>query len=114
MGAKLVNEVAQKTSDKAGDGTTTATVLARAIYNEGLRSITLGANPMIVRRGIEKAVDAAIEHVINAAKPVESKEQIAQVGAISANNGDEVGALIADEKYSDWFRNAGNYHRLFF
>jgi chaperonin GroEL len=96
MGAKLVNEVAQKTSDKAGDGTTTATVLARAIYNEGLRSITLGANPMIVRRGIEKAVDAAIEHVINAAKPVESKEQIAQVGAISANNDDEVGALIAD------------------
>ncbi|MBT4865772.1 MAG: chaperonin GroEL, partial [Planctomycetaceae bacterium] len=96
MGAKLVNEVAQKTSDKAGDGTTTATVLARAIYNEGLRSITLGANPMIVRRGIEKAVDAAIEHVINAAKPVESKEQIAQVGAISASNDDEVGALIAD------------------
>ncbi len=96
MGAKLVNEVAQKTSDKAGDGTTTATVLARAIYNEGLRSITLGANPMVVRRGIEKSVDAAIEHLVSSAKPVESKEQIAQVGAISANNDDEIGGLIAD------------------
>jgi chaperonin GroEL len=96
MGAKLVNEVAQKTSDKAGDGTTTATVLARAIYNEGLRSITLGANPMIVRRGIEKAVDAAIEYLVDSAKAVGSKEQIAQVGAISANNDDEIGALIAD------------------
>ena len=96
MGAKLVNEVAQKTSDKAGDGTTTATVLARAIYNEGLRSITLGANPMVVRRGIEKSVDAAIEYLVSSAKPVESKEQIAQVGAISANNDDEIGALIAD------------------
>ncbi len=96
MGAKLVNEVAQKTSDKAGDGTTTAIVLARAIYDEGLRSITLGANPMVVRRGIEKAIDAAIEHLVDAAKPVESKEEIAQVGAISANNDDEIGALIAD------------------
>jgi chaperonin GroEL len=69
MGAKLVNEVASKTSDVAGDGTTTATVLARAIYNEGLRGITLGANPMIVRRGIEKAVDAALEYLRGMAKP---------------------------------------------
>ena len=71
MGAKLVNEVASKTSDIAGDGTTTATVLARAIYDEGLRSITLGSNPMVVRRGIEKAVEAAIAHIQKASKPVE-------------------------------------------
>jgi len=96
MGAKLVNEVATKTSDIAGDGTTTATVLARAIYEEGLRGITLGANPMIVRRGIDKAVAAALEHVEAAAKPVESKEQIAQIGAISANNDSAIGELIAE------------------
>ncbi len=96
MGAKLVNEVASKTSDLAGDGTTTATVLARSIYNEGLRGITLGANPMIVRRGIEKAVDAALECIRGMAKPVTDKEEIKQVGAISANNDDEVGQLIAD------------------
>lgn len=96
MGAKLVNEVAQKTSDIAGDGTTTATVLARAIYEEGLRSLTLGANPMVVRRGIEKAVEAALETLAEMAKPVESKEQIAQVGAISANNDRKIGDLIAD------------------
>lgn len=96
MGAKLVNEVASKTSDMAGDGTTTATVLARSILEEGLRSITLGANPMVVRRGIEKAVGAAIEYLEKAAKPVESKEEIAQVGAISANNDATVGELIAD------------------
>jgi len=96
MGAKLVNEVATKTSDIAGDGTTTATVIARAIYEEGLRSISLGANPMVVRRGIEKAVNAAIESIEAAARPVTEKETIAQVGAISANNDDTVGALIAD------------------
>jgi chaperonin GroEL len=96
MGAKLVNEVATKTSDVAGDGTTTATVLARAIYDEGLRNITLGANPMIVRRGIDKAAAAAIEFLEQMAKPVESKDEIAQVGAISANNDNEVGRLIAD------------------
>jgi chaperonin GroEL len=96
MGAKLVNEVASKTSDIAGDGTTTATVLARSIFNEGLRGITLGANPMIVRRGIEKAVDAALECLRGMAKPVTDKEEIKQVGAISANNDDEVGQLIAD------------------
>jgi chaperonin GroEL len=96
MGAKLVNEVASKTSDIAGDGTTTATVLARAIYNEGLRSITLGANPMVVRRGIEKAVDAALEFLYDMAKPVTDKEEIKQVGAISANNDNAIGQLIAD------------------
>ncbi|MEX1098664.1 MAG: chaperonin GroEL [Planctomycetales bacterium] len=96
MGAKLVNEVAQKTSDVAGDGTTTATVLARAIFDEGLRSITLGSNPTVVRRGIDKAADAALEFLDGMAKPVESKEQIAQVGAISANNDPKIGQLIAD------------------
>lgn len=96
MGAKLVNEVASKTSDTAGDGTTTATVLARAIYNEGLRSITLGANPTIVRKGIEQAVEAALKSIEKLARPVESKQQIAQVGAISANNDKAIGDMIAD------------------
>ncbi len=96
MGAKLVNEVASKTSDVAGDGTTTATVLARAIYSEGLRGLTLGANPTVVRKGIEKAVDAAIAFVEKMAKPVEKKEEIAQVGSISANNDRVIGNLIAD------------------
>lgn len=96
MGAKLVNEVASKTSDVAGDGTTTATVLARAIYSEGLRSLTLGANPTVVRKGIEKAVDAAIDFLEKMAKPVEKKEEIAQVGSISANNDRVIGDLIAD------------------
>ncbi len=96
MGAKLVNEVASKTSDMAGDGTTTATVLARAIYDEGLRSITLGSNPMVVRRGIDKAVAAAIDHIQKASKPVGSKAEIAQVGSISANNDQTIGNLIAD------------------
>lgn len=96
MGAKLVNEVASKTSDIAGDGTTTATVLARAIFEEGLRSISLGANPTVVRRGIEKAVAAAIKKLESMAKPVSEKSEIASVGAISANNDDEIGKLIAD------------------
>jgi len=96
MGAKLVNEVASKTSDTAGDGTTTATVLARAIYNEGLRSISLGANPTVVRKGIEKAVEAALKSIEKLARPVESKEQIAQVGAISANNDKSIGDMIAN------------------
>ena len=91
-----VNEVASKTSDTAGDGTTTATVLTRAIYNEGLRSITLGANPTIVRKGIELAVEAALKSLEKLARPVESKQQIAQVGAISANNDKAIGDMIAD------------------
>jgi len=96
MGAKLVNEVATKTSDIAGDGTTTATVLARAIYTQGLRSISMGANPTVVRKGIEKAVNAAIEFLEQFARPVSDKKEIQHVGAISANNDDEVGKLIAD------------------
>src|SRR5262245_27185730 len=96
MGAKLVNEVASKTSDVAGDGTTTATVLARAIYEEGLRSISMGANPAIVRKGIEKASDAAIEYLESIAREVSDKKEIEHVGAISANNDKSVGELIAD------------------
>jgi chaperonin GroEL len=96
MGAKLVNEVATKTSDIAGDGTTTATVLARAIYHEGLRSISLGANPQIVRKGIEKAVDAAIEYLESIAKPIDDKKEIQHVATISANNDAVVGKMVAD------------------
>ena len=96
MGVKLVNEVASKTSDVAGDGTTTATVLARSIYQEGLRGLSLGANPMIVRRGIDKAVEAAVSAIEALAKPVTEKSEIAQVGAISANNDSVIGNLIAD------------------
>ena len=96
MGAKLVNEVASKTSDVAGDGTTTATVLARAIFKEGCRVIAAGSNPMAVRRGIEKAADAAVEHLKSLAKPVSGKAEVAQVGAISANSDKEIGDLLAD------------------
>lgn len=96
MGAKLVNEVASKTSDTAGDGTTTATVLTRSIYAEGLRSISLGANPTVVRKGIELAVAAALKSIEKQSKPVESKQQIAQVGAISANNDKAIGEMIAN------------------
>lgn len=96
MGAKLVNEVATKTSDIAGDGTTTATVMARAVFEAGLRSITMGANPMVVRRGIEKATEAVLAYFAETSKPVSSKEEIAQVGCISANNDRPVGDLIAD------------------
>lgn len=96
MGAKLVNEVASKTSDLAGDGTTTATVLARAIFREGIRNIVAGSNPSAIRRGIEKAVDAAEACLVDMAKPVSSKSEIAQVGAISANNDRSIGDLLAD------------------
>ena len=96
MGARLVVEVAQKTSDLAGAGTPPATVLARSIYREGLRNIVAGSNPMAVRRGIEKAVAAAESKLLSIAKPVSSKEEVAQVGAISANNDNEVGYLLAD------------------
>jgi chaperonin GroEL len=96
MGAKLVVEVAQKTSDIAGDGTTTATVLARAIFKQGLKNIVAGANPAAVRRGIERAVDAAEKALVEMAKPVSDKAQIAHVGAISANNDMAIGELLAD------------------
>ena len=96
MGAKLVVEVAQKTHDKAGDGTTTATVLARAIFREGLRNIIAGSNPTAIRRGIEKAVETATEKLHEMAKPVSSKDDVANVGAISANNDRQIGDMLAD------------------
>jgi len=97
MGAKLVNVVASKTSDVAGDGTTTATILARAIFREGLRITTTGANPTVVRRGIDKAVEAAVAELTGTlSRPVSKKEEIAQVGTISANNDKVIGNLLAD------------------
>lgn len=95
MGAQLVKEVATKTNDVAGDGTTTATVLAQAMIREGLKNVTAGANPMVIRKGIEKAVAAAVEELHKIAQPVDSKSAIAQIAAISAAD-DEVGELIAD------------------
>ncbi|HEX4953615.1 MAG TPA: chaperonin GroEL [Thermoanaerobaculia bacterium] len=95
MGAQMVREVASKTSDVAGDGTTTATVLAQAIYREGSKVVTAGANPMEVKRGIELAVKAAVESIDAQAKPVEGKD-IAHVGTISANNDPEIGRIIAE------------------
>ncbi|MBO9607866.1 MAG: chaperonin GroEL [Paenibacillaceae bacterium] len=95
MGAQLVKEVATKTNDVAGDGTTTATVLAQAMIREGLKNVTAGANPMVIRKGIEKAVKAAVEELAKIAKPIEGKQSIAQVAAISAAD-EEVGQLIAE------------------
>lgn len=95
MGAQLVKEVATKTNDVAGDGTTTATVLAQAIIREGLKNVAAGANPMILRKGIEKAVAAAVEEIQKISKTIEGKESIAQVAAISAND-EEIGKLIAE------------------
>jgi chaperonin GroEL len=95
MGAQMVKEVASKTSDVAGDGTTTATVLAQAIYREGSKNVTAGANPMAVKRGIEKAVAAVTEELKKLSKPVKGK-MIAQVGTISANNDEAIGSIIAE------------------
>src|SRR5881296_3298129 len=95
MGAQMVKEVASKTSDVAGDGTTTATVLAQAIYREGSKNVTAGANPMELKRGIERAVTAVTEELKRLSKPVKGK-MIAQVGTISANNDETIGGIIAE------------------
>jgi chaperonin GroEL len=96
MGAQMVKEVATKTSDLAGDGTTTATVLAQAIFREGLKNVTAGANPMELKRGIDRAVDTIVEELKKLSTPTTGRKEIAQVGAISANNDKEIGDLIAD------------------
>jgi chaperonin GroEL len=96
MGAQMVKEVATKTSDLAGDGTTTATVLAQAIFREGLKNVTAGINPMALKRGIDKAVTAVVEELHKISVPTKGKKEIAQVGAISANNDKEIGDLIAE------------------
>jgi len=95
MGAQMVKEVATKTSDNAGDGTTTATVLAQAIFREGLKNVTAGANPMAIKRGIDKAVQAVVDELKKISVPTSGKKEIAQVGTISANNDTEIGELIA-------------------
>jgi len=96
MGAQMVREVASKTSDVAGDGTTTATVLAQAIYREGLKNVTAGANPMDLKRGVDVAVKKVVDYLKSTSKDVEGRNEIAQVGAISANNDSSIGELIAD------------------
>jgi chaperonin GroEL len=96
MGAQLVKEVASKTADQAGDGTTTATVLAQAIYTIGSKNVAAGANPMDLKRGIEKAVAKVVESLREQSKPVDSSQEIAQVATISANNDSEIGRMIAD------------------
>jgi chaperonin GroEL len=96
MGAQMVKEVATKTSDVAGDGTTTATVLAQAIFREGLKNVTAGSNPMAIKRGIERAVTAVVEELKKMSVMTTGKKEIAQVGSISANNDKEIGDLIAE------------------
>ena len=96
MGAQMVKEVASKTSDIAGDGTTTATVLAEAIYREGLKNVIAGANPMSLKRGIDKAVDALVSSLVKLSKKIKTSEEIAQVGTISANGDETIGSIIAE------------------
>lgn len=96
MGAQMAKEVASKASDDAGDGTTTATVLAQSILNEGLKSVAAGMNPMDLKRGIDKAVAAAVEYIRSVAQPCEDGKSIAQVGTISANSDNAVGSIIAE------------------
>lgn len=95
-GAQLLKEVSSKTNDVAGDGTTTASVLAQAIVREGLRNLTAGANPMGMKRGMDRGVEMAVEKIKKMAQPVDSKEKLAQVATISAGNNAQIGDLIAD------------------
>jgi chaperonin GroEL len=105
LGAELVKSVANKANDEAGDGTTTATVLARAIFREGCKSIAGGMNPMDLRRGINIAIDKVVERLKEMSTPVKGKEEIASVASISANNDKELGNLIAElfEKVGNWW-----------
>src|SRR6202022_2367528 len=96
MGARMVKEVASKTSDVAGDGTTTATVLAEAIYNEGLRAVVAGVHPMLMKRGIEKAVDDIVEKLKKMSIPVKSKKDMENVASVASNNDKEIGRIIAE------------------
>src|ERR1700756_3337543 len=96
MGAQMLKEVASKTSDVAGDGTTTATVLAQAVFREGMRNVTAGANPLGLKRGIEQAVDAVVDELKKMSKSTKDKKEIAQVATIAANNDKTIGDLIAD------------------
>jgi len=96
MGAQMVKEVAEKTSDTAGDGTTTATLLTYAIYKEGMKNVTAGANPMALKRGIDKAVDVVVDELKKMAKPVKDKKETSQIATISANGDETIGSLLAD------------------
>jgi len=96
MGAQMVKEVASKTSDVAGDGTTTATLLAQAIYREGVKAVAAGSNPMDVKRGIDKAVETVVKELSKMSKPTKDQKEIAQVGTISANNDETIGNIIAE------------------
>ncbi|MBI1848215.1 MAG: chaperonin GroEL, partial [Candidatus Rokubacteria bacterium] len=96
LGAQMIKEVAAKTSDVAGDGTTTATVLAQAIFREGLKNVTAGANPMSLKRGIEQAVDAVVEELKHMSKATKDKKEIAQVATVASNNDKAIGTLIAE------------------
>src|SRR5579864_9202992 len=96
MGARMVREVASKTSDVAGDGTTTATVLAEAIFNEGLRAVVSGINPMLMKRGIEKAVDDIVARLQEMKKDVKSKKDLESVASVASNNDQEIGKIIAE------------------
>src|SRR5215475_12162845 len=96
MGAQMVREVASKTSDVAGDGTTTATVLAQAIYREGFKNVTAGANPMHLKRGIERGVEAAVAEIERMSKKVKDREDLANVGAVAANGDRVIGDLLAE------------------
>ncbi|MGH3443308.1 MAG: chaperonin GroEL [Nitriliruptorales bacterium] len=96
MGAQMAKEVATKTNDVAGDGTTTATVLAQAMVREGMRNVAAGANPMLLKRGMDEAVERVVEHILKTAREIETQDEIAHVASISANNDDEIGKVIAD------------------